>query len=453
MRPESDSQVPKGLISQPLLVKRPRGNGVKGHAGPKDFTIPQEHEFLYQPHQPTEPTKDDVPIPTPLDSSKFACAAVELTAPALAQNTFAVGGVLLDSTGKVWQAMHNHVIENNCINDPTAHGERQLLSWYLQQRTQGVPIPDPDQMTIVTSLDPCVMCTGAFLATGVNVAIISLDDMAGVNYKADDKLLVIPEAMRPEALAQFSYLGLQGNPVRAFAGSPRSVFVNQSIPQSDDAASLANFTQSAKIVYRILDELDPAPVNVLSPGGASGLKIVKHFYPQAAVLNVDLTSGPSCLALRAAMTLVAQLRHSPSGRRNAAALIDPFGNVLMIAGYEAPALGGTELDTPFMVLTRNYATCRKLTLGVDGALPHPKRCNWVLLKGAGDTLETDLMDLGAYGSTMEGALPEDVETNFFYFDPQQTAESLAKMTKALPPLYSDVIKVNPIQLRTVMSHI
>ncbi|KAF6817862.1 hypothetical protein CPLU01_13483 [Colletotrichum plurivorum] len=345
---------------------------------------------------PTEPTKDDdVTIPTPLDPSKFASEAVELTAQALAQNTFAVGGVLLDSTGKVWQAMHNN-------------------------------------MTIVTSLDPCVMCTGAFLATGVDVAVMSLDDMAGVNYKADDKLLTIPAAMRLGALTQFSYLGLQGSPARAFAGSPSSVFLGQSIPQSDDATSLANFTQSAEIVHQILDGLDPAPVNILSSSGGNALNIVKHFYPQAAALN---------------------LTHSPSGRRNAAALIDPFGNVLMIAGYEAPALGGTELDTPFMVLTRNYATCRKLTLGVDGALPHPKRCNWVLLKEPGDTLETDLMDLGAYGSTMEGALLEGVETNLFYFEPQQTLESLAQMVKAQPPLHSDVIKVKPVQLRTVMPHI
>ncbi|KAI8305478.1 Fca1 cytosine deaminase [Colletotrichum sp. SAR11_240] len=395
-------------------------------------------------------TTQDVIRSAVLNPSGYALQVVNLTTEALAQNTFAVGGVLLDSTGKIWYSKHNNVIENNCINDPTAHGERQILSWYLQQRAINASIPSPDQMTILTSLDPCVMCTGAFLASGVNVAVISLDSRAGINYQDNDELLTVPSAMRAQALNQFSYLGLQESPARPFTGSPNSVFFEQSIPQSDNTTSLANFSNSAKIVHNILDGLDPTPVNILSSSQANALSIIRMFYPQAATLKVDLNSVISRLLLRSAMVATSRRTQSPEGLHNAAALIDPFGNVLMMTGYKT---GGTEIDTPFMVLTQTYATCRKMTLGLDGAFPHPKLCTWVLLKGPSNTLETDLMDLGAYGSTMEGPLPDGVSTNLYYFDEQQTSQSLSQMISALPPLYSQTIKVNPVQLTTTIAHI
>ena len=53
-----------------------------------------------------------------------AAAAANQAMLAYCQNTFSVGGVMLDGTGKVLNAIHNNVVMNNKTNDPTAHGER-----------------------------------------------------------------------------------------------------------------------------------------------------------------------------------------------------------------------------------------------------------------------------------------------------------------------------------------
>ena len=46
--------------------------------------------------------------------------------------------------------------------DPTAHGERQLTYWYFENRKK-LNLPDPQDITLVTSLDPRAMCTGQCL--------------------------------------------------------------------------------------------------------------------------------------------------------------------------------------------------------------------------------------------------------------------------------------------------
>ena len=57
------------------------------------------------------------------------------------------------------------------------------------------------------------MCTGAFLASGINVAVISRDNQAGIDWTADQKFLGVPESIRNQAIRQFAYLGLaKGRP-------------------------------------------------------------------------------------------------------------------------------------------------------------------------------------------------------------------------------------------------
>src|SRR5664279_5525239 len=90
------------------------------------------------------------------------------------QNTFAVGGILVDNrTGRVFCALHNNVLEafeNSkvfLLHDPTAHGERQIVDWYFKNRKR-LKLPHPRQLTVVTTLDPCAMCAGALLTAGFN---------------------------------------------------------------------------------------------------------------------------------------------------------------------------------------------------------------------------------------------------------------------------------------------
>jgi cytosine deaminase len=65
-----------------------------------------------------------------------AIAAAEAIA-AKTQGTFGVGGLMLDQHGNVLQSLHNNVIKDGLIFDPTAHGERQLIDWYYAERAKG----------------------------------------------------------------------------------------------------------------------------------------------------------------------------------------------------------------------------------------------------------------------------------------------------------------------------
>jgi cytosine deaminase len=83
--------------------------------------------------------------------------------------------------------MHNNALKplsttNKIFTfDPTAHGERQLVSWYYANKTS-LSLPEPKELTVVTTLDPCAMCAGTLLTAGFNVAVVAIDVLAGINY-------------------------------------------------------------------------------------------------------------------------------------------------------------------------------------------------------------------------------------------------------------------------------
>ena len=70
--------------------------------------------------------RDSTPV---LDPTPFSKHAVKLSEEAFRLHTFGVGGVLVDNQGTVHYCQHNKVLVNDCIHDPTAHGERQIISW------------------------------------------------------------------------------------------------------------------------------------------------------------------------------------------------------------------------------------------------------------------------------------------------------------------------------------
>jgi cytosine deaminase len=56
------------------------------------------------------------------------------------------------------------------------------------------------------------------------------------------------------------------------------------------------------------------------------------------------------------------------------------------------------------------------------------------------------MDLGAYGSTMEGPLPFDNPAQFQYVLPRIDEAALQTLCGAMPPLYRDQICIRPFQV-------
>ena len=84
-----------------------------------------------------------------------------------------VGAVLLDSSGQVVAAAHN---ERELTGDPTAHAE--LLAIQRVGKSKG----DwrLEDLTLVVTLEPCVMCAGAIVAARIpRVVFGAFDEKVG----------------------------------------------------------------------------------------------------------------------------------------------------------------------------------------------------------------------------------------------------------------------------------
>ncbi|HZX27174.1 MAG TPA: nucleoside deaminase, partial [Telluria sp.] len=173
-----------------------------------------------------------------IDVQAAAALAASEAVAGKTQGTFGVGGVLLDGQGRVLKSMHNNVVRDGLVFDPTAHGERQLIDWYFAERAKGRALPPPEECTIVTSLDPCLMCTGAILASGFNVVVAANDANAGINFDRSAAFTALPEPLRALAREKFSYpavLGTSGYAREASGAPPKPFFINRTIAESTQA--------------------------------------------------------------------------------------------------------------------------------------------------------------------------------------------------------------------------
>ena len=383
-----------------------------------------------------------------------ALAATQAIA-ARSQGTFGVGGVLLDQRGNVLKAMQNNVVREGLIFDPTAHGERQLIDWYFAERELGRELPPPEEITLVTSLDPCAMCTGAILAAGFNVVVAASDPKAGINYDARFAFTSLPDGLREQAAARFFYPAVLGASCYARAslgGALKSFFIGKTIAEATQAlCSLAFEATHDKVQTLVNQDLaraglkDPATL----PAGHRLVRKLKVLYPDALAYRCAPKLPDAGLApfLRSA---VAQ-DLAQGGQGDAVALLDPFGNLLLCAPGRH---GQSAICSAFMECTRRYAQLRyKLMQGasaqaqaeVRSYLAHPRQGTFVFARGP-DASASSYMNLGAYGSTMEGPLPPENPAQFQYVLPALPAEQLAQLCAAMPPLYSDTIRIDPRQV-------
>jgi tRNA(adenine34) deaminase len=80
-----------------------------------------------------------------------------------------VGAVLLDSSGQVVASTHN---ERELTGDPTAHAE--LLA--IQRVGKAKGDWRLEDLTLVVTLEPCVMCAGAIVAARISKVIFGAFD-------------------------------------------------------------------------------------------------------------------------------------------------------------------------------------------------------------------------------------------------------------------------------------
>lgn len=380
-----------------------------------------------------------------------AIAASEAIA-AKTQGTFGVGGLLLDQYGSVLKSLQNNVVRDGLIFDPTAHGERQLIDWYFAERAKGRELPAPEDITIVTSLDPCAMCTGAILAAGFNVVVAARDPNAGINFDGGFGFTALSGELRAKAAASFYYPAVLGSScyARESAGpAPKSFFIGKTIAEPTQALCSLVFEATSDKVQALLntdvaqDQLkDPATL----PLHHAVLRKLKSLYPDALAWRGKPHAPDAGLApfLLRAM----ERDRQQGGDGDAVALLDSFGNLLLCAPGRRSQ---SAICTAFMECTRQYAQLRyRLMHGAPAQvqnevrqyLAHPKEGTFVFARGP-DASAHSFMNLGAYGSTMEGPLPANNPAQFQYVLDSVDEGELEAMCRRMPPLYRDAIGIRP----------
>jgi cytosine deaminase len=383
-----------------------------------------------------------------------AIAAAEAIA-AKTQGTFGVGGLLLDQYGNVLKSLQNNVVRDGLIFDPTAHGERQLIDWYFAERAKGRALPLPEDVTLVTSLDPCAMCSGAILSAGFNVVIAANDPKAGINFDGSATFSSLPPLLRQSAAAHFCYpavLGSSGYARDSAGGAPKSFFIGKTIAEPTQALCSLAFEATSEKVQALLNVdlpqselLDPATLAPAHPL----LRKLKSLYPHALAYRGAAHAPDAGLApfLQSAM----EQDRRQGGDGDAAALLDGFGNLLLCVPGRR---GQSAICTAFMECTRQYAQLRYTLMHGASAemqetvrhyLAHPKEGTFVLARGP-DSSAQSFMNLGAYGSTMEGPPPVNNPAQLQYVLAQMAEHDLHALCEAMPPLYRDTIRIRPCQV-------
>lgn len=92
--------------------------------------------------------------------------AIQVSIDARAHGNHPFGAVLVDATGTIVLEAENTVVTER---DVTGHAETNLVR--LASRTLG---PDLAAYTLVTSCEPCAMCTGAIYWSGIGRIVYAL---------------------------------------------------------------------------------------------------------------------------------------------------------------------------------------------------------------------------------------------------------------------------------------
>ena len=149
--------------------------------------------------------------------------------------------------------------------------------------------------------------------------------------------------------------------------------------------------------------------------------------------------------------LLVDVMDSAPGAKNSVAFIDPFGNVVLCL---ADTFEVSPVQTAFMNVTQSYARIRYGLMNnretfeeATETLTHPKYGTFVFLNAPNPADSTTVMMLGAYGSTMEGPVPQVFPANLQYYNrPQEgTMEELSSLIMNLPPFYTELAQLSIMQ--------
>ncbi|MFH1263459.1 MAG: nucleoside deaminase [Pseudomonadota bacterium] len=97
-----------------------------------------------------------------MNEQKLLDAALEEAETGLREGGIPIGSVLADAKGEIVARGHNRRVQRN---DPTAHGETECIRAAGRRR-------DWHQLTLVSTLSPCPMCSGTALLFKIPTIII-----------------------------------------------------------------------------------------------------------------------------------------------------------------------------------------------------------------------------------------------------------------------------------------
>jgi tRNA(Arg) A34 adenosine deaminase TadA len=357
-----------------------------------------------------------------------AIRAVDLAEAAAALGTFGVGGVLLGPGFEPLHECRNRVVKEGHTADPTAHVERQFIDWYFAARRQGIKLPPPRQCTIISSLDPCMQCTGAILAAGFRCLAIAPDSMAGVHYAGWESLNTLPQELRGAAVRSLGCFAVSGK--RGYVGPEDPILSSTELDKS----------LLARSENALLGSLDTAQGVV----AASGLE---RPFSHAAVRELQAEGNDVRIEALASAEpgtvhkLMLRMAPPKDGKASDVACFVDHKNAIAVF-----AQGRTEnspIRTAIMQLVRGYAELRWKAVRKRRPAPsHPKDCILYTFEGPGcDPL--GVMAIGAVGSTLEGPVSQP-QSYWRSFRATQSPAELSAMLAAFPPLYRDVIRIHPV---------
>lgn len=407
-------------------------------------------------------------------AEEAAQRALAMAREAAKQGTFGVGGLMVEnSTGRVLQEMHNNVLKplaggtgtpgKMATFDPTAHGERQMISWYFANRER-LGLPAPEKCTIITSLDPCAMCTGSILAAGFNAGVLAYDADAGISFDKAAPLASLPPfegdtieedpvpfsglppSLRKQARETFGYYGVEGG--RRYSGSRSVAFASDEVTMPTFRGCAEVFDKSVKEVRKEVSS-GAAPASLADPAALPAGSPLKQAFTAAYEGAFSLKLKDYRRPTEELSRTLEQLKASSPGAKNAVAFIDPFGNLLCAA---PDTLRVSPIATAFMNVTQMYSKTRFALLdSVKGhsearsSLASPNYGTFVFLHAPTPGVAVTVKDLGAYGSTTEGPLPVPSPSGFqFYDEPVAgTVAGLREQISIMPPFYSQIVRINP----------
>jgi hypothetical protein len=173
----------------------------------------------------------------------------------------------------------------------------------------------------------------------------------------------------------------------------------------------------------------------------------REAYPQAFTFSVPLGRLPD----QELYNILTRVKDSTPHAKNAVALLDPFGNLVLCF---ADTFDQSPVHTAFMNVTQAYAMIRYGLMNSNETreeatktLTHPKFGTFVFLNAPDPADSTTVMMLGAYGSTMEGPVPQVFPAIFQFYNPPQagTLEELYTVISNLPPFYTQLAQLSVMQ--------